>query len=411
MSHTVKLSARPAGHDYRTELERRFGTRVSLCRMDLVDAAGVQRKPYQVAERVALIEITGVLTNDAWWWDETEYGQIQREVKMAAEDPDVDGILLRISSPGGETDNAFETAAVLAEAGKKKPMWAVADTIAYSAGYLLASQAAKIYVPPISGGVGSIGVYAAHLDFSGYLEQAGVKVTLISAGKGKTDGNPYEPLSESARKKIVAEVDRLYGEFVAAVARGRSGLAEQEIRGIGADLFQGSKAALGSGLADRAGSVDEAWFDLASSAQQAKNSSIVAAAAVAALAIKEKSMPPDTVKPDAAAAAAPVVSQLPAADPETLREEGRSAAAQVVQLCKIAGKPELASEFIDQKLTARQVGEKLLALQSEEAGDEIHSHVKGGTSASPTSLNLDENPVVKACDQIAGRMRAQKGGN
>jgi peptidase S49-like protein len=85
--------------------------------------------------------------------------------------------------------------------------------------------AAKIYVPEFTGGVGSVGVYAEHVDWSEYNRKLGVKVTYIAEGEGKTDGNPNEPLSDAARSALGAEVSRLYGLFASAVARGR-GLTE-----------------------------------------------------------------------------------------------------------------------------------------------------------------------------------------
>jgi len=121
----------------------------------------------------------------------------------------------------------------------------VQSTSAYSAAYLLASQANRIYCSPVSGGVGSIGVFCTHFDLSGALEGAGIKVTLVSAGKGKTDGNPYEPLSETALADMKQYVGYLYGEFVGAISRGR-GLATAGIveyggacfrRGAGCNLF------------------------------------------------------------------------------------------------------------------------------------------------------------------------------
>jgi len=146
------FGARPADLDYRAELERRFGRKPAMCEMDSLGGSSEQRKPYDTAEGIAIIQITGVLTNDAWWGEESEYGEIQKEVGMASDDAAVKGILLRINSPGGETDNAFETAVFLAKAREKKPIWAIADSMAYSAGYLLASEAERIYVLPITGG-------------------------------------------------------------------------------------------------------------------------------------------------------------------------------------------------------------------------------------------------------------------
>jgi hypothetical protein len=51
------------------------------------------------------------------------------------------------------------------------------------------------------GSVGSIGVFAAHDDVSAAQEKLGVKTTLISAGRYKVEGNPYEPLTDEARRR------------------------------------------------------------------------------------------------------------------------------------------------------------------------------------------------------------------
>ncbi len=46
------------------------------------------------------------------------------------------------------------------------------------------------------------------------LDQEGVKVSLISAGKYKVEGNPYETLGEEARSAIQSRVGDYYDAFV-----------------------------------------------------------------------------------------------------------------------------------------------------------------------------------------------------
>ena len=60
-----------------------------------------------------------------------------------------------------------------------------------------------------------------HADTSVAMDKQGVRVTLISAGKYKTDGNPFQPLSNTARSHIRQTVESYYGMFVRTVARGR----------------------------------------------------------------------------------------------------------------------------------------------------------------------------------------------
>jgi len=102
----------------------------------------------------------------------------------------------------------------------EKPMWAIANDLAASAAYALASSADRIFLTRTAG-VGSVGVFALHADQSAQDEQAGIKYSYIFAGEKKIDGNPHEPLARSARADIQAEVDREYDMFVATVARNR----------------------------------------------------------------------------------------------------------------------------------------------------------------------------------------------
>ncbi len=94
------------------EVMQRIGTRPALIRMANVSDYFGDKAPYRIESGVALIDVSGPLSNDAWSWGGTTYGEIQDQLKIAAADPGVKGILLCVNSPGGETDNAFETAAV-----------------------------------------------------------------------------------------------------------------------------------------------------------------------------------------------------------------------------------------------------------------------------------------------------------
>lgn len=121
------------------------------------------------------------------------------------------------------------------------------DSNCYSAAYAFASSADKISVTP-TGGAGSIGVISMHADVSKLLDDFGVKITLITAGKHKADGNPFESLSDDVRKDIQADVDAFRDDFVALVARNR-GIDEQTVRDTEARCYS-AKDALALNLID-----------------------------------------------------------------------------------------------------------------------------------------------------------------
>ncbi|WP_372836560.1 S49 family peptidase, partial [Puniceibacterium confluentis] len=139
-----------------------------------------------------------------------------------------------------------------------KPVWAFVSDHAFSAGYAIASQADHIVLPR-TGGVGSIGVICMHADYKDQLEMMGVKVTVISAGERKADGNPYEPLPESVRNDLQAEMEQLRLIFAATVAEGRGELLDTEAAlATEAASFIGA-AAVTVGLADEVANPRDAF--------------------------------------------------------------------------------------------------------------------------------------------------------
>ncbi len=128
-----------------------------------------------------------------------------------------------------------------------KPIVSILSECAYSAAYALAS-AADIITVPRTGGAGSLGVVACHVDISEALKSAGIKVTYIQYGERKTDGAPEKPLSDKAVEKFRTEIDSLSDIFVATVARNRS-LRKSVVIGTEAATYLGADA-VSVGLCD-----------------------------------------------------------------------------------------------------------------------------------------------------------------
>ncbi|EME71004.1 periplasmic serine protease [Paramagnetospirillum caucaseum] len=191
----------------------------------------------------------------------TAYSDIAESIGAAATDPGIRAILLDVDSSGGEVGGLFDLVdhiqAIRAQCGK--PIWAVADEAALSAAYAIACTADRLYVTQ-TGEIGSIGVVAVHRDESGADAQAGLAWTFVHAGAAKVDGNPHQPLSDSARVALQADVDALYGKFTALVAERRR-LSPDAVRATEAAVYRGDQA-VAAGLADKVGTLRIALADL-----------------------------------------------------------------------------------------------------------------------------------------------------
>lgn len=188
--------------------------------------------------------------------------------RAALNDPRVDAIVLDIDSPGGTITGVMELADEIYAARGRKAIVAVANAYAASAAYWLGSAAGEFVAIP-SGEVGSIGVFALHKDISASEQSQGIKTSLISAGKYKTAGNPWEPLSEDARTLMQGRVDEAYRRFVKTVARNR-GTTEDAVRnGYGEGSIVSADQAKREGMIDRVATLEETLARLASSQSRA----------------------------------------------------------------------------------------------------------------------------------------------
>lgn len=218
------------------------------------------RSGYYVRDGVAVVGMYGpllhrVMASDYPSGGPTTYGEIRKAFDTALSDDGVHSILLDIDSPGGEVCGCFDLGDHIYQARSIKPITAVCNEQSYSAAYLLASAAGRIIIPR-TGGAGSVGVVATHVDFSRAEDAAGITVTHVYAGAKKVDYSPHRPISSEALADLQASVAETYDLFTSTVARNR-GVAESVIRSTEAGCFVGKKA-VAIGLADEVAAPDRA---------------------------------------------------------------------------------------------------------------------------------------------------------
>ncbi|HET9199239.1 MAG TPA: S49 family peptidase [Solirubrobacterales bacterium] len=217
---------------------------------------------------VAVIPLSGMITPKASFLSMLfggggGLGVFRAQLREAVSNDEVGSILINVDSPGGRLDLLPETAAEIRAAGEEKPVVAVANTMAASAAYWLASQANELVITP-SGQVGSVGVYCMHIDWSKWNGEFGIDVTYVAAGRYKTELNPDEPLSDEALAYLQARVDEGRDQFAADVAKGRK-VSAATVKGeqFGEGRMLKAKDAVKAGMADRVEPLEAAIARLA----------------------------------------------------------------------------------------------------------------------------------------------------
>ena len=372
--------------------------------MPMMDMTVFQRPPLAAApEGIAVIPIHGSLVKRSFGTEAasglTSYGEIAAMLDAALADPQISGILLDIDSPGGEASGSFELARRVREVAAQKPVWAVANDAAYSAAYAIAASAQRLFVTE-TGGVGSIGVIALHVDQSVKDAKEGYHFTAITAGAHKNDYSPHEPLSDAAKTELQGEVDRLYAIFTEHVAAMR-GLDLAAVRSTEAGLFFGTNA-VAQGLADGVQTLDAtlSQFHQFLNARNHSPSQVRGVIrAEAALPHKELSMPDsqDILQN-------PVADTIDLVEAEKLvadaKREVTQTAQAIAELCLLAGCPDRTAEFIAAGKSQADVRRVLIdarAAQSDAADIRSTITVDAGTQ----SLDRPEtSPIVAAVKKL-----------
>lgn len=325
----------------------------------------------------------------------TSYAGLAAQLDAAIGNPAVSAILLDIDSPGGESGGVFDLADRIRAASRIKPVWAVANDMAFSAAYALASAASRVFVSR-TGGVGSIGVIAMHVDQSKKDAQDGVHYTAVFAGDRKNDLNPHEAISSEAHAFLKAEVNRIYGLFVETVARHR-GLEPSAVRDTEAGLFFG-QAAVAMGLADAVGTFDDALTQLIASLSPNPTPKAAATRAGSLCNHPQESLMNDRTDP-----AALDRPNLDTADPAGSPPQPPAAALnvsdaiEIAQTCQLAGRADLIAGFLETNTAPATVRSQLLAAKAD-ASPEITSRIAPDAAHPATS-----NPLIDAAKQLAAQ--------
>ncbi len=397
-----------------------LGDRVNWPQLPQSDLAGPlasTRPTIDAPAGIAIIPVVGSLVRRTVGLDPasgfTSYAEIAGMVDAALADPSVEGIVLDIDSPGGEAGGVFELGEHIRAVDAVKPVWAVAADSAFSAAYAIGCSASRLAVSR-TGGVGSIGVIAMHVDQTARDAQQGYRYTPITAGDHKNDFSPHEKLTPDAHARLQAEVDRLYGLFVDHVASMRR-LDAEAVRATEAGIYFGADAVT-AGLVDVVGSLDAVLADFSNFlvARRARGHAVPGStrpqAASPSTLMENTAMPiTDPVQsPQTPPTDEPVQEAVPATEQN---DSGESAAAvpatsaarpdavAIAELCQLAGHPELTAAFLAEGVSEAHVRKALLASRAD--SPEIRSTI--APDAIPQSTQSATNPLVAAVKKLTGK--------
>ncbi len=184
-------------------------------------------------------------------------GDINRQLREAADNPNLKAVILRLNSPGGTVAGTQEISREIDKLKKsgKKVVASMGD-VAASGAYWLAARCDKIVANPGTM-TGSIGVIMSTQNLEGLYEKLGIEQINLKKGEHKDMGSPAREMTEEERQILQSMIDDDYEYFVKAVAQGRN-MSADEVRELATGrVFNGSQAKE-AGLVDELGNFYDA---------------------------------------------------------------------------------------------------------------------------------------------------------
>ncbi len=198
-------------------------------------------------DRIAVVRVEGMIldTKPTLEW-----------IEKISKDDSVQGVLLRIDSPGGGAAASQELYAALLELGKTKPIVASMGSTAASGGLMVAMAAQHIVANP-SSVTGSIGVRMDVPQLQNIMEKIGIGQVTLKTGEFKDAGTFTRPMTDEERIYLEGVLSDMHEQFVLLVAEGRK-LPVEKVQSLANGRIFTGRAAKEFGLVDELGGQDAA---------------------------------------------------------------------------------------------------------------------------------------------------------
>lgn len=207
----------------------------------------VEQGERATGSHTALVDVQGLIASGT----DASADRIATGLRSAFEDPNTEGVLIRINSPGGSPVQAgmiHDEIRRLREQYPDMPVHAVTTDICASGGYYVAVAADRIYANRASM-VGSIGVRMDSFGFVDAMDKLGVERRVITAGEDKALLDPFLPEDPEQVAHVKQLVDEIHVQFIEAVRSGRGDRLQDD-----PDLYSGliwtGESAIDKGLVD-----------------------------------------------------------------------------------------------------------------------------------------------------------------
>ena len=248
---------------YDDQVKDEFKQRLHLGKFDRINfvSLGTYRSagglPATNGSKIALIYAEGDIVDGKGQKDQIGSETFRNLIRKARLDQTVQAIVFRVNSGGGSSLASENIWRELELAKKEKPVVVSFGDVAASGGYYISCAADSIFASP-STITGSIGVFGIIPNMQGFFkDKLGITFDGVKTAEHAGSGSIARPMTETEKQMVQAEIEMIYAQFKLRVAEGRK-KDTAYIDSIAQGRVWTGQRAIGLGLVDRFGSLDEA---------------------------------------------------------------------------------------------------------------------------------------------------------
>jgi protease-4 len=207
-------------------------------------------------DRIGVVDLDGVILSPQ---------PIVGQLKKFGDDSSIKAIIIHVNSPGGgvaASEEIYREVKRIRDEKKKRVVVSI-ETVGASGAYYVAAGSNKIYANHGSI-VGSIGVIAQWVNYGELLKWAKLKDIVLKTGEFKDTGNPSRDLTPAEQAYMQGLIDNMFGQFIKAVADGRS-MKYDDVKSIANGKVWTGEQALSMKLIDDVGDFEAVVADTAKS--------------------------------------------------------------------------------------------------------------------------------------------------
>jgi len=211
-------------------------------------------RPGPHTTKIAVVNLQAII-------DDRNAKEFYKQVKLAREDDNVKGLIIRVNSPGGmvSASDRIYNELLKYKAATNKPAVAFMQGLAASGGYYTSVACDQIIAEPTTI-TGSVGVIFGHLVVQQLLEEKlGIEPVIVKSGEKKDWPSPFSETTDEQREYIMDKlIDPAYERFVQIVADNRSELTLDDVKRLADGSIYTAAEALELKMIDHIGYLDDA---------------------------------------------------------------------------------------------------------------------------------------------------------